>query len=129
EHRIGAQKFADNMRHRVRWYRSTRCSRPAGYLAQIFTYPLPFAALTMGLAGGTAWSWWLLGACAMMRLIAALATARTLGDILVWRNLHWLPVQDGISFAVWCVALFGRKILWRGRAFEVTADGRLRAAR
>ncbi|MCB9384974.1 MAG: bacteriohopanetetrol glucosamine biosynthesis glycosyltransferase HpnI [Bryobacterales bacterium] len=129
EHRIGAQSFGDNMRHRVRWYRSTRCSRPAGYLAQIFTYPLPFAALTVWLAGGAVWSWWLLGACAVLRLIAALATARTLHDTLVQRNLHWLPVQDAISFAVWCVALFGRKILWRGRAFEVTADGRLRALR
>ena len=129
EHRIGAQGFAANMRHRLRWYRSTRCSRPAGYLAQVFTYPLPFAVALPWLAGGAGWSWGLLAVCAALRLGAALATARTLADPLVPRNLHWLPAQDALSFVVWFLALFGRKIQWRDRIFRVTREGRLEAAR
>src|SRR5436305_2817346 len=45
EHRIGAQTFAANLRHRLRWNRSTRRSRPAGYVGQLFTNPLPLALM------------------------------------------------------------------------------------
>src|SRR5258707_8523814 len=43
EHRIGSQGMLHNLSHRLRWTRSTRRSRPAGYWGQIFTYPLPLA--------------------------------------------------------------------------------------
>ena len=45
EHRIGAQRLVANLRHRLRWNRSTRRSRPAGYVGQLFTNPLPLALL------------------------------------------------------------------------------------
>ncbi|HYL97143.1 MAG TPA: glycosyltransferase, partial [Terriglobales bacterium] len=45
EHRIGSQGMKNNLGHRLRWARSTRRSRPAGYWGQIFTYPLPYALL------------------------------------------------------------------------------------
>jgi ceramide glucosyltransferase len=128
EHHIGAQQFAANFRHRLRWYRSTRCSRPAGYLAQVFTYPLPFAFVLPWMAAGAGWAWGLLGLCVALRFAAALATARTLEDRLVPRNLYWLPVQDLLSFAVWFLGLFGKTIQWRGRQFHVTDEGRLVAA-
>ena len=43
EHRIGSQGFRANFDHRLRWARSTRRSRPAGYVGEIFTNPLPLA--------------------------------------------------------------------------------------
>jgi ceramide glucosyltransferase len=127
EHRIGAQAFGANFRHRLRWRRSTRCSRPAGYLAQVFTYPLPFALALVWLSGGAAWTWAILAACAALRLAAAIATARALADRLAPRNLHWLPLQDALSFVVWFLALFGNRVQWRGRTFRLTREGRLRA--
>ena len=45
EHRIGAQTLGANLKHRLRWNRSTRRSRPAGYVGQLFTNPLPLALL------------------------------------------------------------------------------------
>ncbi len=129
EHRIGSQSFADNFRHRLRWYRSTRCSRPAGYLAQICTYPLPFAAALPWLAGGAGWAWGLLAGCLALRLAAALSTARMLGDRLVPANLLWLLVQDALSFGVWLLALFGNEVRWRDRTFRIGKDGRLTPAR
>ena len=45
EHHIGSQPFLPNARHRLRWFRSTRRSRPAGYVGQLFTNPLPLALL------------------------------------------------------------------------------------
>src|SRR5690242_19483073 len=43
EHCIGSSSFRDNLAHRLRWVRSTRRSRPAGYLGLLFTMPLPLA--------------------------------------------------------------------------------------
>ena len=56
EHHIGNSDFRHNAAHRIRWTRSTRRSRPAGYLGQLFTMPVPLAVLV------TIWnpSWWLL---------------------------------------------------------------------
>src|SRR5215472_17705929 len=36
EHHIGSATFAENVAHRLRWTRSTRRSRPAGYIGQLF---------------------------------------------------------------------------------------------
>ncbi|MFN8940406.1 MAG: glycosyltransferase, partial [Acidobacteriota bacterium] len=50
EHRIGSQGREANFRHRLRWYRSTRRSRPAGYVGQFFTNPLVVFLLLWPLA-------------------------------------------------------------------------------
>ena len=54
EHHIGDATFADNVEHRLRWARSTRRSRPAGCVGQLFTMPLPLAILVCAFAP----SWW-----------------------------------------------------------------------
>src|SRR5215831_616047 len=50
EHHIGSATFRDNVAHRVRWTRSTRRSRPAGYVGQLFTMPFPIALIVCGLS-------------------------------------------------------------------------------
>jgi ceramide glucosyltransferase len=45
EHHIGSATLRQNVEHRLRWARSTRRSRPAGYIGQLFTMPLPLALL------------------------------------------------------------------------------------
>ena len=52
EHRIGAQALGANLRHRLRWNRSTRRSRPAGYVGQLFTNPAAAGAAAVGGAAG-----------------------------------------------------------------------------
>ena len=47
EHHIGSATFRENMAHRLRWARSTRRSRPAGYIGQLFTMPFPLALLSL----------------------------------------------------------------------------------
>jgi hypothetical protein len=34
-------------------------------------------------------------------------------------------VRDLVSFLIWCVSLIGRTIEWRGRTFDIGADGRM----
>ena len=57
EHRIGSQGFVANVKHRLRWNRSTRRSRPWGYVGQLFTNPLPLALLLWA-AAPEWWPWW-----------------------------------------------------------------------
>ena len=122
EHAIGAQPFAANMRHRLRWNRSTRRSRPWGYTGQVFTNPLPPALLLCAVKP----EWWpVLAVTALVRAAAGWATAgHVLRDPLT-RRLWWLtPLQDIASFLVWVAGFFGNTIVWRGRKYHLLSDGR-----
>jgi ceramide glucosyltransferase len=126
EHHIGSQPLAANLRHRLRWNRSTRRSRPWGYLGQVFTNPLPLALILLALRP----SWWPLAAVtAILRAGAAWATAeRVLRDPLT-RRLWWLvPFADIAGFLLWLAAFFGNTIGWRGRKYLLLRDGRFRRA-
>jgi len=122
EHRIGAQAFAANLKHRLRWNRSTRRSRPWGYIGQVFTNPLPPALLLCAVKP----AWWpALVAAILFRAAAGWAAAgHALRDSLT-RRLWWLvPVQDIANFLVWVAGFFGNTVLWRGRKYYLLRDGR-----
>jgi ceramide glucosyltransferase len=122
EHRIGSQGLAANLRHRLRWARSTRCSRPGGYVGQLFTNPLPLALLVVAVQP----SWWpLLPLTAALRGLAAWAVAgAVLRDPLTARRWWLVPVQDLLSFVMWIAGFFGDTITWRGRRYHLKPDGR-----
>lgn len=122
EHRIGSQTFRANMNHRLRWARSTRRSRPAGYAGEIFTRPLIPALLLAALFP----HWWPLAAITiLLRFINAGILA---GSILKCRldAEFWLliPIQDLVSFICWLAGFFGSTILWRGRRLAIKPDGK-----
>ncbi len=122
EHHIGSQPLRANFRHRLRWVRSTRRSRPWGYLGQAFTYPAPWALLLLALAP----SWWPLALAALgARAAAAWATAgAVLRDPLAARFWPLIPLEDLLGFAFWWAGFFGRTIAWRGRRYRLARDGR-----
>jgi len=122
EHRIGGQTFKGNLRHRLRWARSTRRSRPAGYWGEIFTKPLPLALL-LSIAVPRLWP--LLAVTAVFRALAAWSTAQqVLHDPLTRRSWWLIPLQDLISACVWVAGFFGNTIHWRGRRYNLSRDGR-----
>ena len=127
EHHIGAQTLAANLKHRLRWNRSTRRSRPAGYVGQLFTNPLPLALLLWAVKP----EWWPLAAAAiLLRAAAGWATAGyVLRDRLTARLFFLVPLQDLLSFAMWLAGFFGNTILWRGRKYYLRVDGRFDLAR
>jgi ceramide glucosyltransferase len=127
EHRIGAQRFGANLRHRLRWNRSTRRSRPWGYIGQMFTNPLPLAMLFW--ASAPAW-WQVVALTVVLRAIAAWATARhVLTDPLIKRVWLLIPLQDLFSFLCWAGGFFGNTIVWRNRKYYLRRDGRFEVAR
>ena len=127
EHRIGAQSLRKNFAHRLRWCRSTRRSRPAGYVGQLFTNPLPIALALWAVLPAT---WPALVGTTILRAIAGHATAETvLHDPLCRRQWCLVPLQDLLSFAVWAAGFFGNTIDWRGETYRLEKDGRFTARR
>src|SRR5258708_12039707 len=104
EHRIGSQPLMQNLKHRLRWARSTRRSRPAGYWGQIFTYPLPWALL-LWLIEPAAWPTVVL--TIMLRVWAAWATAVDFAHDPLTRK-HWclLPFTHLLAVLGWLVRFF-----------------------
>jgi len=127
EHHIGTQTLGANLRHRLRWNRSTRRSRPAGYVGQLFTNPLPLALMLWALRP----EWWMAAAVTVvLRAGAAAATAGyVLRDGLTGRLFFLVPVQDLLGFAMWVAGFFGNTILWRGRRYYLQSDGRFELVR
>jgi ceramide glucosyltransferase len=126
EHHIGSQSMRANFAHRLRWNRSTRRSRPAGYVGQVFTNPLPLALL---LVLWTPASWPVLPVTLALRAFAAVAVYRhVLADTLCSRSWWLIPVQDLLSFAFWAAGFFGNTITWRGTRYLLLRDGRFQRA-
>jgi ceramide glucosyltransferase len=119
EHHIGSSDFHHHATHRLRWARSTRRSRPLGYLGQLFTMPLPLALL---LCAANPVLWPVLPLTLLLRSVAAyVVSARVLRARLDWLLL---PIEDLAGFAFWIFGFFGNTIIWRGRRYRLYADGR-----
>ena len=119
EHHIGSATLRENIAHRLRWGRSTRRSRPAGYVGQLFTMPFPLALLVV--AFSPAW-WPVVLFAAVIRTVAAY----TVSVRVLHANLRWplLPIEDVIGFFFWIAGFIGNTITWRGRRYRLYADGR-----
>jgi len=119
EHRIGSENRGQNFRHRIRWGRTSRRSRPWGYVGQIFMYPLPLALLLVA----TMPRWWpLLASTVVIRYASALFVSQ----VVLGARLNWtlLPLEDMLGFAFWIAGFFGNSIIWRGRTYRLDREGR-----
>ncbi len=122
EHRLPSESMAQNLSHRLRWARSTRRSRPAGYIGQIFTYPVALALLLIGLDHRLIWT--VLIATAALRSLSVYAVERwVLRDSLCARYWFLIPIQDLLGFLVWLSGFTGNRIHWRGRRYLLKSDG------
>jgi len=119
EHHIGSATLQQNIAHRLRWGRSTRRSRPAGYVGQLFTMPLPLALLIC--AASPAW-WPVLPLAVGVRALAAY----TVSALVLRAKINWLllPIEDLMGFCFWIAGFFGNTISWRGRRYRLFSDGR-----
>jgi ceramide glucosyltransferase len=121
EHRLGSDTMQKNLLHRLRWARSTRRSRPWGYVGQVFTYPLPLALVLVAFAHSL---WPVLIITAVLRALAADAVSSwALNDPLSKRDWFWIPVQDLLGFVFWVAGFTGNNIHWRGRQYRLRSDG------
>jgi ceramide glucosyltransferase len=123
-HHATALGFTSSFKHRLRWNRSSRFSRPAGYIGQGFTYGLPWALLLF-LAAPCRWSGLILLAVAAARFYLAYELgSRLLDDREVLRRFWLIPLQDMLSFATWIGGFVGREVIWRNERYRLLEGGR-----
>ena len=110
---LGAQSWRDVWKHQIRWSRTIRVSRPAGYFGYVVTQ-LTFWSLT---ALATGWVRFALAGLTI-RLIAA-------GFYTNPQSLIYVPFRDLLGMAVWAAGMTGNTVEWRGTKFKLTSDGRI----
>jgi ceramide glucosyltransferase len=114
--------------HQLRWQRTVRCSRPAGYVGLIVTHGLAWALVNVLAGGLSPVSLWLLGLSFFLRLAQAMTVgAGVLDDHDVLANLWLLPLRDVIAAGLWVAGLTGNTIVWRGERFALKGGKLARA--
>ncbi len=117
ETNLGSGSLRDVWKHQVRWSRTIRVSRPAGYFAYIVTQ------LTFWSVVATAAGYPLAGAAGIAtRLVAAAVSLARLDREKV--NRIWaVPFRDLFGLAVWAAGVAGSEVEWRGIRFRLRRDG------
>jgi ceramide glucosyltransferase len=116
--------------HQLRWLRTVRDARPAGYVGLIFTHGLSWALLNVLTSGLSPVSLWLLGLSFFLRLAQAMTVgAAVLGDHEVLPNLWLLPIRDVVAMGSWVAGFAGDTIVWRGERFALKNGKLLKAER
>lgn len=123
-HHATAMGFLKSFKHRVRWNRSARFSRPSGYWGQGFTYGLAWA-IFLALVGWNGGSALLLLVVAAVRFWLAYELGfKLMGDANALRHSFLIPLQDLVSATSWIGGLVGREVIWRNERYRLLQGGR-----
>ncbi len=122
---VPAYGWREFFAHQLRWLRTVREARPAGYAGLIFTDGLAWALLNVLASGLSLVSLWLLALSFFLRLAQAMTVgAQVLSDHEVLPNLWLLPFSDLVALGLWAAGFAGDTIVWRGERFALK-DGQL----
>ena len=106
--------------HQLRWSRSTRDSRRAGYLGLGVTYVLPWAFATVLASGCSLWSLTLFSFALLVRIAVALTVGvGLLRDGQVLRDVLLLPLRDAFGLFFWAWSYASDTVVWRGERFTL----------
>ena len=133
DHMVINSSLVASLKHQVRWMKSTRFSRPKGHFGTALTFSIPFGLLALGGGGFAGAS--VVGAGAAWLERGHAAGAGDCGGRGWWcATESWFgllvlyPLRDLMGFGFWAASYWGRRILWRGRVFELLPGGKMRAA-
>lgn len=123
---IDLGSFAQWWEHQCYWDQNTWAAQPLGFFATLITRAIPFALLFAVIRLGDAVGVMVLGTAVALRLATA-------GGLLQWglrdyegmRGLALLPLRDLLGMVSWARVYTRRTVVWRGREFILTRNGRL----
>ena len=122
---LPAYTLTQFFRHQLRWSRTIRDARRAGYFGLIFTFGLPWALGALLASSGAPWAWALFAVALSARLLVGIGTAiAVLHERLSLSDIFLLFLRDLIAPIVWAAGFMGNRIHWRGDDFYLK-DGRL----
>ncbi len=133
DHMVLHSNFTGSLKHQIRWMKSTRFSRPKGHFGTALTFSLPFgllALLSAAWLGLPCWGLALLAWSIITRLALSIAVGRLVVRDRSWFGLLVLyPIRDLMGIGFWAASYLGRRILWRGRIYELLPGGKMREAK
>jgi ceramide glucosyltransferase len=123
-HSCSESSFTNLWRHELRWARTIRSVDPAGYAGSLVTHPLAWALIAAA-AGAPAFGTGIGALAIASRIVLLRAIRRNFG---LAAPPYWLlPIRDLLSSAVFVWSFYGRNLTWRGRSYQLRANGRLTA--
>jgi len=112
---VPAWGFSGFLRHQLRWMRTMRESRRAGFAGMVFSYGLAWAFLNLIASGFSLPAFALFSAALLLRLSLALGVGvGILGDRQVLRDLWLLLPRDLLALALWAWSYASNTVEWRG---------------
>ncbi len=122
---VPAWTFSGYLHHQLRWARTMRESRPAGYAGLVFSYGLAWALLNLIASGLSLFALALFSLALLFRVSVALGVGvGILGDRQVLRDLWLLIPRDIIALGVWAWSYASDTVRWREEKFKLE-KGRL----
>jgi ceramide glucosyltransferase len=123
ETHLGAESWRQTWQHQLRWSRTIRVSRPAGYCGYVVTH-----ATLWALVAFAAGEWWAGGIALAVRMVAGvLVGSAIVHDRRVVRRFWLIPLRDLFGFAVWAGGSFGNRVQWRDRSLQLAPGGIIKA--
>jgi ceramide glucosyltransferase len=115
---VPAYRFRDFLDHQLRWLRTVRDSRPAGFAGLVFTNVLALATLSLIASGASLFSIALFTMALLFRVSIALGVGvGVLNDRQVLRDLWLLLPRDLLALGLWAWSYASDTITWRGETF------------
>lgn len=112
---VPAYSFSDFLHHQLRWMRTMRESRRAGYAGMVFSYGLAWAFLNLIATGFSLPAVALLSLALFLRLALALGVGVSLlNDRQVLRDLWLVLPRDLAALALWAWSYASNTVTWRG---------------
>jgi ceramide glucosyltransferase len=116
------------VRHEMRWMQTIRVLRPRSFRLLFLSFGLPLPVIGIALVAAeptiAAAAWAVFCTAVLARLVLHLAQRE--GDLrLVGADFWLLPAHELLIWLVWCGCFFTSRVTWRGREFDVDADGDL----
>lgn len=112
---VPAYRSFDFLHHQLRWMRTMRESRRAGYAGMVFSYGLAWAVLNLIATGVSLPALALLSMALLLRVALALGVGVTLlGDEQVLHDLWLLLPRDLVALCLWAWSYASNTVTWRG---------------
>jgi len=122
---IRRERLANVLSRQLRWCRTMRVSRPAGYFASGITQPA-LASMASLLVGGVKAGVAAVLLLYMVRAFSGVVFSRKyIRDRLLPGYLWLLPIRDLLAAATWALAFAGNRVKWRGYCYRVLPGGRM----
>jgi ceramide glucosyltransferase len=119
--RLASGSWLGAWRHQVRWARTIRLSKGAGYAGLPITYASLWAAIA------ALWGlWWVALPLLAIRIVMAIVCGWfLLGSADVWKYCYAIPLRDLCGVGVWAAGLFGHTVVWREQKLQLDDEGKI----